>query len=1168
MRSLRIWTAFRRTEMFDSETSELLSRAPHLHGLAGKDLGAELTRAYAWLAAFRLRTSGEQQAEAAREAIASGGSSGSSEWQREVSQLRRLCNTYEAIALLRTDGSEERTAAAFVAATANRLLHRAAMIGLFPTRPSGKITAQSIAPDISAMLLYFVAGYPSDAEEVAKTLTLPRGVEAARSLERALILFGRGAFADVRSPRTPSTQGFADALFPEDAATDALFERLEGVVYRLARTVSGQSDEGTGSLREELDAIEDLCVESASDDLQSVLSTLRPREATASAPSRTVISCFAGPYHIARLLRAATDTLVGMSVANLPTPDGTPEQVWAAYRQSVAKRRPFLWPNHRQAVDQGYLTGGVSSVITFPTGAGKSTLAELKIASALGAGKHVIYLAPTHALAGQVTRDLEGALKEAFPQVRVVQSLAAESEYAEVDAPQPADVAVMTPERCLTLLGVAPETFQSVGAVVFDECHLLHGAAQDDDKRGLDAMLCLLGLFDRADQADYVFLSAMVENATELAQWLQWATNRRCLPLALNWKPTRQARCCVLFREEDVERAEDVLAQARQVNRLRKTPYKAPPVGIQRILGALPFGLFGLSNNWAENLSDEDYSLLQLLDNPITLAGPKWSRLDSNADLVGAALARQLVLLKQRTILFVQQRRSCASAVARIDALLKGAGLAAPQLDDDEEALLSAAIEDAGSPAATLISAGTLTDQHHGLMLYAERRFAEKRFERPNGTGVLVATGTLAQGMNLPAEAVIIVGTKRYEAGNDDDVSDNGNWRQVGPEELLNAAGRAGRAGRAAAGLAFVVPEDIVTMDDDGHGNSGWRHIHSAFLSKSDQCLTVDDPLTGLLDRLQTRDGIPARNVRYFLNRLPLATGEDSPSASSARLLHKSLAQFRAIAAQEEAAFSEKLRLVPIAQRKLNAMLEERPELAWLDGAAWRLGVSVACLRSLHRRLEASALGTDATVLEWLSWLFSWLAEEPHTTAELIRPRSLKLALTPREQAKWNREQPASISPLLPAIEARVRAWMTGEPLLTIEQLLADAPVVGRVSRKRVGADKCENARKFVLRFMVDLSYAAGAVALVRREQLTAEADTDFLLVSNSKPPLPLAVLASCIREGADSPGVLAVRHVLGPSVSRLSINRRYRAILPQMEFANTSQSYPELRAQVALLLG
>jgi superfamily II helicase len=48
---------------------------------------------------------------------------------------------------------------------------------------------------------------------------------------------------------------------------------------------------------------------------------------------------------------------------------------------------------------------------------------------------------------------------------------------------------------------MAPESFQNVGLVVFDECHLLH-PDEGGGRRGLDAMLCLLALLELAPASD------------------------------------------------------------------------------------------------------------------------------------------------------------------------------------------------------------------------------------------------------------------------------------------------------------------------------------------------------------------------------------------------------------------------------------------------------------------------------------------------------------------------------------------------------------------------------------------------------------------------------------------------------------------------------------------
>ena len=53
---------------------------------------------------------------------------------------------------------------------------------------------------------------------------------------------------------------------------------------------------------------------------------------------------------------------------------------------------------------------------------------------------------------------------------------------------------------------------------------------------------------------------------------------------------------------------------------------------------------------------------------------------------------------------------------------------------------------------------------HNSSMLRLERALAERMFKRANGAKVIVATPTLAQGLNLPAHIAILAGDKRADA--------------------------------------------------------------------------------------------------------------------------------------------------------------------------------------------------------------------------------------------------------------------------------------------------------------------------------------------------------------------------------------------------------------------
>jgi replicative superfamily II helicase len=162
-----------------------------------------------------------------------------------------------------------------------------------------------------------------------------------------------------------------------------------------------------------------------------------------------------------------------------------------------------------------YLDAGTSAVISFPTGAGKSTLSELKIAATLQTGKKVIYLVPTHALAAQMAQ----SLAEANPDAKVQRSLILDGEFADIDADALPQIAVMTPEKCLALVSMVPEAFEDVGLLTFDECHLLHPSRGLRDRRSIDAMLCLLFFISSVPASDIVLISAMMENADELSGW-------------------------------------------------------------------------------------------------------------------------------------------------------------------------------------------------------------------------------------------------------------------------------------------------------------------------------------------------------------------------------------------------------------------------------------------------------------------------------------------------------------------------------------------------------------------------------------------------------------------------------------------------------------------------
>jgi hypothetical protein len=814
---------------------------------------------------------------------------------------------------------------------------------------------------------------------------------------------------------------------------------------------------------------------------------------------------YAGPYHMAQLLLGAADALAQGAVAHTPAPPTVGPAEWRAYVRALAERRPYLWENHVEALGGGYLAPGTSAVVCYPTGAGKSTLSELKIAAALLAGRRVLFLVPTRALVTQTV----AALRAAFPSRGVAESLVGDGAYHEADDGARPDVVVMTPERCLVYLGGDRAALADVGLLVFDECHLLHAGEGDGaDRRSVDAMLCQLGVLDAVRGCDVLLLSAMVRNTAELARWVSAATERPCLELSGEWRPTRQARGCVVFDRDRVATLRTAVAQTKAGRRTAK-----PPVVLKRTTQATPFALFGLTHRWAAEVTPRTYSLLPLLGQDVPLrVNDAWALKADPAD-TAVRLAARMAASGVKTLVFLQSKQDCFSAAEELRALMVAHGTcpAAPLvLTPAERELLASAAEDLGGSQHVISSYGAAAAVHNALLLPAERRASESAFARADGVSVLLATPTVAQGMNLPAEAVILAGDKRF------DQAVQGRTR-LAAHELLNAAGRAGRAGHRAAGIVLVVPDEVVATTTPVARSVGgpWALLRENVFSLPDQCLDVVDPIELLLDRVQVWGdrSVEDPEIRYFLTRLPVDEREHDPTLVAARLLRRSLAAYRAGARDQVARFQTRLETALRLRRRIT-LLPDR--VVRLDRIASASGMPPRRVQELDAALASSGLPEAASVDAWVLWLFGWLADDPMRLADTVRPKAIEAALAPAERTMWSRPgtTPANRTACLAAIKARVLLSMRGAPLARIERELAG----------RRGPDpRCRGARRFVTDALHELGYLAGLVTQVRRAQIDAQAETWFAsdgtdgAVLSMMPPA-LASLAACVREGVDRP--------------------------------------------------
>lgn len=569
--------------MFDPDTIRLMESAPELDGLEQSDIPKLLTEAYARIVAMRIRL---------QELHSEG--TGLVELRQNIEQLKRLAATQEAF-VAASRNRENRASAAFVAGSA----HHASILydqAFADHRVRTALTSEYISPEVSAALLFLTAEAIADAAEMVRKFTGEPECQIEKALLKAINFLCSGKLQDLLNISVPTAEDIG-ACFSDQTATRTLYLLLFHCVRAIAAQICQNGDD-LERLEDDPQVLIDRVIELCSQPLDIKIDGVIYKQK----------SVFSGPLHLASLLSSAHRDLIASGLLNLGAPGGIEPVKWSSILREIARERPFLWRNHRQAVTEGYLEPGVSSAISFPTGAGKSTLSELKVATALIRNKQVIFLAPTLALVDQTTR----ALKSSFLDLDIFRERSLDLSL-ETDLEMLSPISILTPERCLALLSFRPELFSEVGLIVFDECHLLHPRESDKSRRAVDAMLCILNLSDLAPQSDFLFLSAMMKNTSEIAEWVGELTGRRCLSLDLHWKPTRQVRGCVVYGEKEIMALKATLKKARSVS-----DNKAPPATVARQMVVEPFGFFCLNQTW-QSTDRNDYSLIPLLDETVTI---------------------------------------------------------------------------------------------------------------------------------------------------------------------------------------------------------------------------------------------------------------------------------------------------------------------------------------------------------------------------------------------------------------------------------------------------------------------------------------------------------------------------------------------------------------------
>ena len=438
-----------------------------------------------------------------------------------------------------------------------------------------------------------------------------------------------------------------------------------------------------------------------------------------------------------------------------------------------ARSSAELWESQITALRAGLLSDSNSGLaIRMPTSAGKTRIAELAILNTLSmpSKPQALYIAPFNALADEVESAMTGIFADLGFRVSSVLGNYYDIDDLEGSLVDSSDLLIITPEKLTLLLRTRPQHFENVGLVVLDEGHII-----DSNDRGIGYEILLTRLRQHLpDDARFLFLSAVISdgNAAEFAEWL---CGNPGAVAASEWRPAQRF---------------DGIFNAT-TNRIVYPFDRADTGGFQAPF--VPRVVYPRSYR--------DYT--PKTRSPKEVEFPSNSKRDVTAELAVRFASEGPV------IVFTTQPRwaeSCAVGIQRALQLrrqTRGTDIPKPfrDVEDSPHPLNSRVVAESWlGPDANVVSAlRSGVGVHHGGLPEAVRRAIENDF-RAGLFPVLTATGTLAQGVNLPAKTVVIHTLHQYDAD-----ADEGDDQRVSLVDFWNTAGRAGRAGAETQGHVIVV---------------------------------------------------------------------------------------------------------------------------------------------------------------------------------------------------------------------------------------------------------------------------------------------------------------------------------------------------------------------------
>ena len=431
-------------------------------------------------------------------------------------------------------------------------------------------------------------------------------------------------------------------------------------------------------------------------------------------------------------------------------------QRWDALRRDfiaqLATRRPphiELWPSQLTAASRA-IDPKDDLVIALPTSAGKTRIAELCILRTLADEKRIVYVTPLRALSAQVERVLARTF---IPLGASVTSLYGASGATSVDSKTlvSANIVVSTPEKLDFAIRQDGEVLNDVGLIIFDEGHMIGLGSRevryevliqrllrraDADNRRI---VCLSAMFNPDDPYFKDFGNWLRADAPGDSVHVRWRPTRQRLA-TLDWN-ARSSTAMLSFTEGEKPFVPRFL-EGKEPQKRRKKPF---PV------------------------DDAEFCIC-----------------------AANAFARD-----GHSVLVYSPQRGQVEKLAREFRHMHDQGYLGDVKSPKQEHLSIAraiALEWLGAEHPALLALEVGVGAHHGALPRPFLNAIEDLLDARQ-LSVVVASPTLAQGIDLACSVLIFRSLRRYE---------NGEWVPISPAEFGNVIGRAGRAHVDLDGMAVL----------------------------------------------------------------------------------------------------------------------------------------------------------------------------------------------------------------------------------------------------------------------------------------------------------------------------------------------------------------------------